>query len=270
MGQSEGDVEVAQTTSWSAFRSRRWNTPSMCQCRRLSVKSWILWTSPCLRSWKRSSRWPRSVPQRVMEHSVCEVSVPQEHSFFVLPNKEGNRGSWCSAHHRSMCACLRSWRKSRRCSSYHMNIVKNVSWDSLRISSGLRSGRAVQAAMEMELVEVFQLSREERIQERIGKQNVDTPVPPDKRISPMLCRSHHIEQVWGFLAPQIKEKSRRRLSLCLKGTSGSEPRSVVWTSLFPFETGGGFPCSFGQGRNRTGDGQAFDRHIVVVSVLGDT
>ena len=30
--------------------------------RRSSMKPWILSTSPCLRSWTRSSRWPRSVP----------------------------------------------------------------------------------------------------------------------------------------------------------------------------------------------------------------
>ena len=39
---------------------------------------------------------------------------------------------------------------------------------------------AVQTAMEIEIVEVLQPSPQERTQERIGKQRVSTPVPPNK------------------------------------------------------------------------------------------
>ena len=40
------------------------------------MKSWILSMSPCLRSWKKSSRWPRSVPSAIKKHIAFEV--PQE------------------------------------------------------------------------------------------------------------------------------------------------------------------------------------------------
>ena len=75
----------------------------MCPCHRFSMKSCILSTSPCLRSWKKSLRWPRSVPSASWSASSWSASSSACHcrrnALSVCPRSRRESWQLCRAHH---------------------------------------------------------------------------------------------------------------------------------------------------------------------------